>query len=126
MMKPRIFNVRLVYLYQDLSRTIFRGPYFVIDDGALIFRYCRRNYNYSCSRKFFNKKRIERLLRSWDDVVPLNDWEFRDILKVFNVGYTYIIRGVTLTEEDIDNFKWKEKCPRVFRKLKRKIGNLYL
>lgn len=126
MMKPRIFNVRLVYLYQDLSRIIFRGPYFIIDDGALIFRYCRRNHNYSCSRKFFNKKRIERLLRSWDDIVPLSNREFRDILKVFNVGYTYIICGVTLTEEDIDNFKWKEEYPRVFKKLKRKRGNLYL
>lgn len=126
MMKPRIFNVRLVYLYQDQNdRIIFRGPYFIIDDGALIFKYCRRNYNYS-SQKFFNKKRIERLLRSWDDVVPISDWEFRDILRVFNVGYTYITCGVTLTKEDIDNFKWKEKCPRVFRKLKRKIGNLYL
>lgn len=126
-MRPRIFNVRLVYLYQDQNdRMIFRGPYFIIDDGALIFKYCRRNYNYSYSRKFFNKKRIERLLRSWDNVVPLSDWEFRDILRVFNVGYTYITCGVTLTKEDIDNFKWKEECPRVFRKLKRKRGNLYL
>lgn len=126
MMKPRIFNVRLVYLYQDQNdRIIFRGPYFIIDDGALIFKYCRRNYNYS-SQKFFNKKRIERLLRSWDDVVPISDWEFRDILRVFNVGYTYITCGVTLTKEDIDNFKWKEEYPRVFRKLKRKRGNLYL